>query len=1503
MAQRRIVIVTLQPVGPRTAKLSDQFFGIHLSAAIDPPPGDGIDRRQVLPWTWFAATAPAITIVARDAAGNVAVFDAAIDNTPARPRIRVDDGRGPDRIKALQGLIVNLAEYDCAFRTQPDPSSANAPPRIQDQLAYLGTLVGEIPQALKLVWYFKIGARRSGNIDADKITAFIAAPAIRDAIDTVETAWWSPGAVGAFDVDKPYAWEYERNPAVSDAAPASTLTPSVRVQPLTVGGGAMLRFDREAHGAATRAAGERPLGLDFASYWIGVQASQPWADDLPFLGRRLTDVVRWLGAFHDWAVQNKKELVHTIERVAQIAPSVFTDFKTPEDTIKAIAEPLQTDAATLRAALDSLQSKLTLEPDLIKNDNWSQVLAAALRVSHATPALLASADREVSDRILLAYWDVALRLRDLDLVEHGKKDRIFSLWKGLSDSQKMSWLVDGPNGPRARHRDVYLGFTKQLIKDEIGTRTPRQTAIDDTVAWLSANGPWQNVESLQQLLAEAPFRLPDDPWPTVAAAWSAFVADWSKRTDVMSELPTTESELLKDDDRQEHERGFTLQLDAPYDDVTPNDPMTAPDPDPWRKMAGVGLLVMAENEAKWRFANAGMFTLGKDAKLLDGPALVPMRITVRNGSRTPFLTYNQRWLTAKSPLVDGIADVFKTEDLTDKADRKRFASASHDPHAPKYGYSAVLDAAQDSMRLPPLRYGVKHRVAVFTMDTLKGLPSALTQRADGTGLPWVTRDDLATAVSVPVEHSIEIDYRRRVAVGHSRIALRQANGDVIDWPAIPDDVAPLALEAEPTSDAPGATTHRLGPVLLLPDKPVRLSIKPPTVDIDVYERSLAGDAAGKQAMLAARTEQLLKLRRSAKAAVASAQRRAAPRDEISPPDEMTVVFDDPAVVGIALTLEQWTPELDKPWTRIGDWRYFQFPDGRPHRDWIDIDCAIGDWHLEPTANGFSLLIPNEPVSQVARVFVHVVVDDRAKKFPENFFEGQTVSDAAMPAALAQLKVLQPIHVLLETPTDAMPTAEDVWRALTVETAEQDATLAARQVAVSIDPSRAKAPELFRHVARAQIVKQPWRWQGRHLDPFPLQWPATPKLLPDDQEELLKWERKAFATLDDGLDSLAVPLGYPHVPGGPSQRLTDSFDDKRAQYVRYAANVTSRYAGLLFVADVTSQQPDSGAGAHATFRRIGWRRAFLPYVGGRPPRPVVRAYVPVTLPYADAADASQTDPQIDAVPPLMLVLDEPMFDACGISESLEAQVTISATPPPGGAPLPEYGRDPILDVDHPVDAGFDTAIRPVGPFGFTFDVAARQPLFVASSYLLRPPPKASAWDLAKVRVRRVAVGPTGGAPAALAAEDEWTKGQWVQFLPPSTFGAHWSLVRIVGDGIDRFKIVLAGAPAVQSPRPDRFVYRVLVTQSVMDFRGDEGHEMYRSVVEAKPEADGFGFDLKVNAGDRPYLVRLLEVQLDGSSPATSVGNDGVFWKQLFPDKPGVDASNRITRISPPLIVPR
>ncbi len=258
---------------------------------------------------------------------------------------------------------------------------------------------------------------------------------------------------------------------------------------------------------------------------------------------------------------------------------------------------------------------------------------------------------------------------------------------------------------------------------------------------------------------------------------------------------------------------------------------------------------------------------------------------------------------------------------------------------------------------------------------------------------------------------------------------------------------------------------------------------------------------------------------------------------------------------------------------------------------------------------------------------------------------------------------------------------------------------------------------------------------------------------------------------------------------------------------------------------------------------------------------------------------------------------------------------------------EYGPDPILTKEP--HSGHEVTIPPLtGPFGYTMDTGARQPLFRQSAYLIPPPESVRPWDFAKVSFRRKTGaahidGNGSGTPTTSAdspAAESWTKPVWVQFPPGVDFGLdprrkEW--ITVTGDGRTwtiHVKLTTeaiaeaANIPSDSKKPPENFAYYLLVSREITDFRGQANHELPERLIKVPSERQTDRQPpAKVEWPRGGFIVRLLEVQFrPGALEENGQQDDSAeqLWRHLFEPKEAEgtrtdapqEARARITRMS-------
>jgi hypothetical protein len=720
--------------------------------------------------------------------------------------------------------------------------------------------------------------------------------------------------------------------------------------------------------------------------------------------------------------------------------------------------------------------------------------------------------------------------------------------------------------------------------------------------------------------------------------------------------------------REKKPVGLTIQIDAPDSFIgqsaTPSD-----DDDPWRNIAGAVLMLRRTPVAggpgqSWRIATAAHVVTadkGAEIEMFEDPCVLPVRMPYRAGVRYPFLNYNQKSLVAPNPLDQAIPSETKP------APRVRNGDDA------KYRYRPILEAKHDSLRLTRLKYGVSYEVAACLLDVAGGLPDELTKG----GKPWVFNEDLS---KLAPKFSVPILYQREVSLGHVRVSALDLEGKVqkpVAWREIPDGVAPMARELP--FDALPVNAKRLGvvearraeverntakrpPLLLLTkrlkdsDAP-RLGIKPPTVDIDVFERWVPEESqAEKDDLKAVWVDYLTRIRDRKFVPPSVEEPGYDPKAELAP--------DDPAVTLMLIRLELW--DWDAGGWKVAQDLPYELPATKAgleghQRGWLVVRCGSTEsdaHHLELTTEGLMVGIPDRlrgskdvVVAYVARLSVYAVVRKAdADRFRPEVFQAPGADDpdfgvvlseqelATLPASIktsggeiptAQCKVLAPYRVLLETPSPLLPEPTVLWGGLSLAgepltNGDVPVTLQIPILDIPASPARRRAA--FRHIGDCELIRETWRWQGRPLEPIPFDTSRRQVGRDfDGSSAVIQWEATAFADLDDQFESLTIPVHYSALSGGGATPLYNdrSAAEPNAQYVRYAVRVRSRYQGLYpSLPPVVGQQTLADEELEKLFDILtgyGWRRMFLPYRGAKPKPPALRAIVPLTRPNLETTE--------------------------------------------------------------------------------------------------------------------------------------------------------------------------------------------------------------------------------------------------------------------------------------------
>lgn len=887
-------------------------------------------------------------------------------------------------------------------------------------------------------------------------------------------------------------------------------------------------------------------------------------------------------------------------------------------------------------------------------------------------------------------------------------------------------------------------------------------------------------------------------------------------------------------------------------------------------LAGFGLLMMATGENEpWRCLHLAEVR-AQDGSLIDARTVVPSNLGYRNGLRETGLTYNNHPLAAETP-AQGLAG------------ERALEVVGGDEPTPLFSYLAVklpevtveewdhLPTPRPGVtddewaRLPALRFGRSYQALPFAVLNGGTLPKEARQSGDPTRL--ASFNGFSVPEAVVRTYGRAFRYLRRVRVGLPRL---QRNHEAL--PTIPPTVHPLAREL-----SPGTPDESVPLLLLVPQRwkvgrtQFTFELRKPATDLLTWDRWVAGDLT-----LSDRANLWAEFHRD-------------------PSSERDATFDDPAVAPfffarIAPKFQAGAhPAGEKSaWIDIpADPQAGAFALARTGP--VQVVCSIGDPQCA-VENG--KLIVKVPEGDVWELTVHPAVesrlytDEKDRRFHPQ--AGLGLSEISGPDGKRYL--LEPPHRLLIEVANEPPERQEfpLWKALRPE-------VHGSRIAVHLHDGGT----LFPWASRVELRRQVWRWNGRTVRPFPDLNPGSPDAAGSIPESILRWEATAFSDRDDA-DCARLAARISRLDRDPLLWEHDVEGDRRALLYRFGLTAWSRYEGLIPTAREKVMATISLDGGTKSISHP-WRRLVVPcrWVDAVP-LPKIKLAVPLT----EASGSSAAG--------LLVVLNEPWYEVGGLAETLSTEVL--TVKDPKGQSRPELGPDPIL-----TGAGWDpkqsVSIEAEAPFGHTFDTDAKNPLFLATSFVL-PAPKAASgdlsWHFARIRFQRT-----------LRIDGTYRKSVptsplWVQFLPSSSaydFATKNGAVpfdalaleidpgvRLVARGAhDGVKVGSKVKPAQESRV--RFVQVLLLTRRIRDVSGRPGESyagLYQPAGETWTPIDA---PPQLPKSPEGYLARLVEVQ--ERIPEVETGGTTDFWSRLFPPGPsteggfGDDAQARIVRVSSPI----
>jgi len=946
--------------------------------------------------------------------------------------------------------------------------------------------------------------------------------------------------------------------------------------------------------------------------------------------------------------------------------------------------------------------------------------------------------------------------------------------------------------------------------------------------------------------------------------------------------------------------GITVQVDKV--DATDGIGTETDHADYLRQISGAGVLLRRDSSSEWRFLNLAQIRVRGATAPMPKPVAAPVRFQYAAGVRQPFLTYQNQPLIAQSPWAR-MAPTREAQDLT-PFPRDLSALLSYDSP-----YNA-----QSTLKLERLTYGVTYQAAVFYVGNAGNLPAQIADSVSGTVLPWrfkiPGKDD--------PQGTVTIHYKRRCPVGLLRTAQDPAVNSRAFPPVLPEDVFPLTRslkEIEKPNEVESKRAPERHPlVVLLPsNRPAGMwdennassqatfLLRPPAVDLKVWDRWVSEDAAMRKAVL---TEAFQLLNDKALG------RRAQ--------EDPTV--DDPAVGGFTVSFSRLFPTSQE----VSVATSFDFGPAKGNRGLasqqrtgriIAIEsAAVGVPNANLPNNQVRIQIPDGEVWTVR--FTPVIQEADRFDIPANQLTAPFSIDVevAMPlfTGANQLDRNKALHdAILISPACGKPPDLEI-------------TDAVPEDQVRLELSGASIKDFQHLVYKTDLLAQRWRWDGRPVYEDP-----TAKELRSGLPFAKLEEPPADFTGDGMLFADRADSDYTVIPGFVDLASVDPIKLLHTLkvtglpavlYYRFAVRAYSRYQGLL----VRQHLLDSNVAGGATARR--WKRHILPLRWReRVPKPLIKLVVPVTETPGGKDAATVT-------PGWLVMLEESWFDErmAGLGECLETEILKVSLPDDPSSTRYEFGPDPVIDMTEDPLAGHEpTTMRLLGPVGLTFDTDSSVPLFIRSSFFLPAPviPGQEKRDLSfhfvKLRFRRVLLGSDDQNPRGSRMEGPWTDPFWVQVLPPAnrwkltknqaTIWAHSDELSIAPDGKS---VLYRGAKADLQPVSQdigfvSFRLYALVTRRVFDAFGRADQESFLSftALDAIPVPE---------KGSEPeLLLRIVEVQfrsqVDTAGNRVLIGNVPIpsdfagLLETLFPkhatysltSPPDQDAKGRIVRISPSL----
>lgn len=908
-----------------------------------------------------------------------------------------------------------------------------------------------------------------------------------------------------------------------------------------------------------------------------------------------------------------------------------------------------------------------------------------------------------------------------------------------------------------------------------------------------------------------------------------------------------------------------------------------------RHIAGTAIFLRRQGKP-WRCLNAAVPVVLDGNQAVCGPTVIlPSRISYVAGLKQVLESYNDAPSAAKGPLA------YLADESTFAHDGKQV-----DPALIQYTYaSAPPPGANNNMlcgRLPGLVFKGKYDAFAAVLSNTSVLPRPIADPQNPTALIAGQPKESANNTdftAITSDYVSCFEYKRRVPIGNVRVVNKDSRDatDPAIFPSIPDDVQLLCRDSFFYDNTARGNTvlsgtensaEKISPAVLLAENAQKtrdftFDLLPPILDIYTWNRCVADDSTFDTSRQTAWKEYF------GNAKVGTNAR----------PLELY----DPAVKSIAVDVDGTaTVSVDIPKEY-----------GKTVR--VRFDCGSSG---QASSDGITVVPVSPKDGEVQRIDVYLVLDpEQLKRFDKL-------------ESLSQLAAGNKLHAFtafVERATTQLPDPEQLWRNTVVFRSAETG-----EIRVELSLANDPAFKTARYVGNTQFLRQVWRWNGRPVDnAFDLNTVPTVESN-SDASSLLAWEATEFGwrSDDDHLQVGTHRIRRESQGGGAvAYYREDVSGDTRALFVRFGVRVASRYAGVL-----TGTGTISTLDSRSLVKR--WRRIFFKSRRTVVPPPKVVQVIPLTEP-AQSGGASHQ-------PGLLAILAEPWFQLGGLAERMQATTALT-TQRSGVKPIHEFGPDPTTTVTGcAVEAGKDlwnpSPGALIGPVGHTFDTELQDPLFVSSSFIVRPPDLTDcgnagnfSWYFIKLQFKRILEGKyressPNDVGTPLALESEFTDSHWTQYLPGFSNWQDNSLGEVdaadlyadAGDSASSFVIRKSGGQVFE-PKPSvagSSAILSIITEKIFDAYGFEAESYVgaaRLSATNNKHWEILPFDAtagSTRALPKEFLVRLVEVQLPVGNEhwLESVSNELELWAGLFGDpnsrndrlQSKKDVLGRIVRVS-------